>query len=689
MKSRVEKAEKLPLLKIFFPVVCGIVSAYYLKEYSTIQSSFPFLSILFSLLYFLFRFLESPAPKPSVIFLSGICISNSMFFISGWIFLLSTTAHVIPDAGKYQYLIRPLSSKTNSKGNPTFICEVERISDGGKQADPMKFELRYDYHFAGDSLIIGQNYLTELNISVFPPALIPGEFDYAAYMADQGVYMAGYVSSSVQFRSTKHIPEGRFSMQNYRNQLISLISARGKSEEVALLSAFIAGDKTELDRDTRSAFSETGTMHLLAVSGLHVGILFLILDTIIPGRKARRILRLKRAFLIVGMIWFYAFITGASPSVLRSALMISVIVPGRSTGKFPPALNSLAVAGCILLFYDPGMLFTIGFQLSFLALTGILIIQPIIRDLIVFNSGLMNKVWGLIAVTLAAQIATSPIVFYYFNTFPVYFLPANLLCVPLAPFVLSGGLIETLLNYTHVEYDGLHYLALLPAKLLLLIVENFASLPGKVIENIFLDLHQVLILYVCIFSLVLWAKYTSAIYLNIVLIMMCFSFLFSAHSIMKNKRSEQLLIYPFEKKPWIVHRIGSKAIAFPVYNMRSKDDFLRQKLIKHMKRIGVELAVPDPIGRTGIKVYEGLTIAFEDSLRVYRLELIDRFRPDILIMNSKRKLEDHRLKLNAGVILLNFSDLTLADSLNDKRIIDINKNKLISIDPKDYFSLKD
>ncbi len=689
MKSRVEKAEKLPLLKIFFPVVSGIITVYYLPVNSIILGYFPILSLVFSLLYFAFRFLESSAPKPSQIFLSGICLSNSMFFISGWIFLLSTSTPILPDAGTYQYLNRPFSLKTNSKGNTTYICEVQQISEGRILPDQMKLELRYDYNFKGDSLILGQNYVTELRIIKFPEAFVPGEFDYASYMADQGVYLTGYINRSVKLGSGKSIQEEVFSMQNYRTQLITLISLDGKSEEAALLTAFIAGDKTELDKETKTAFSETGTMHLLAVSGLHVGILFLILDTLLPWKKAKQILRLKRALFIVCLIWFYAFITGASPSVLRSALMISVIVPGRSTGKFPPALNSLAVAGCILLFYDPNMLFAIGFQLSFLAITGILIIQPIIRDVFVFKSGLMNKVWGLIAVTLAAQIATSPIVFYYFNTFPVYFLPANLICVPLAPFVLTGGLIETLLNYAQVDFDWLHFLALLPAKLLLIIVEFFASLPWKIIENIFLELHQVLILYVCIFSLLMWSKYASALYLNIVLILLSFSLFFSFYSKVKMTRSEELLIYSFEKKPWMVYRNGFNAIAFPVYHIRSKDDFLKQKISKHMKRIGVELTFPVPISKTGIKVFQDLAIAFEDSLQSLKEDSINHFRPDILILNSKKQLEDPTLKFNDEILVLNFSEKSLADSVQSNRIINIKKNSLISIDPKDYFSLKD
>ena len=188
-------------------------------------------------------------------------------------------------------------------------------------------------------------------------------------------------------------------------------------------------------------YSSSGAMHVLAVSGLHVGIIYLLLNSLfLFFEKFKYGKYLKAVFLILSL-WAYALLTGLSPSVLRAATMFSFIIIGSALKRQTNIYNTLAASAFVLLLYNPYILLQVGFQLSYAAVLGIVYLQPKLYKLIYTKHWLLDKIWAITTVSIAAQLATFPLDIYYFHQFPNYFLLSNLFVIPLATFIIGGGVL--------------------------------------------------------------------------------------------------------------------------------------------------------------------------------------------------------------------------------------------------------
>ncbi|WP_324671622.1 ComEC/Rec2 family competence protein [Hymenobacter sp. GOD-10R] len=299
------------------------------------------------------------------------------------------------------------------------------------------------------------------------PPLNPGEFDYRRYLAYHQVYHQQFIHPD-QYRKIATQPPSYL-------RVVSMRAARmldgvfrqyvQEKREYALASALVLGIKDDVDQDTKQAYANTGTTHIMAVSGLQVGLLFgavMWLVSRIPGRRSLTF-RLLTAILGLVVIWTYAFVTGLSASVLRAAVMFTFIIIARATGRQSTMYNTLAVAAFCLLCYDPYLLADVGFQLSFLAVLSIVYVQPrIVAWLDVkgyflnrqrpwqpksvqkfwrWTSWLTDNIWQATALSLAAQVATFPLGLFYFHQFPLSFLASNLVAVPISSGAVYVGVV--------------------------------------------------------------------------------------------------------------------------------------------------------------------------------------------------------------------------------------------------------
>ena len=224
---------------------------------------------------------------------------------------------------------------------------------------------------------------------------------------------------------------------NYFAQLIHSKVEHPESQQIAL--ALLLGQKGSLDKEIMDAYSETGTMHILAVSGLHVGIIYALLLLPVRGLKSTSKIRFFYLLLVVLLIWVYALLTGFSPSVVRAAAMFSLVTLGQMRKRKASIWNTLAFSALMILVIDPDVIFDIGFQLSYLAVAGIVGIQPLMVGWWLPRNSILEYFWQLATVSLAAQLVTFPLSILYFHQFPTYFLLANLLVVPLAFVIMAVG----------------------------------------------------------------------------------------------------------------------------------------------------------------------------------------------------------------------------------------------------------
>lgn len=322
----------------------------------------------------------------------------------------------------------------------------------------------------------------------------PGEFDAKKYWSTKGLKHIAFVGHEQYILLDKSEP-GLFSgfLSKSRNYLKGIMSAHLKDPYLGVAMALVLGDKSELDQETRSSFANTGATHLLAVSGLHIGIIMQILLTLFA--KFHRFVKRNIAIIIVvALMWGYAVLTGLSPSVTRAVFMFSVLSLSQLISRSYNPLNSLFFSAFVLLVLEPLVLFDVGFQLSFLAMLGIFLFYEKIEDAVVIEHKWLNFMWKGVAVGLAAQLMTSPLSLYYFQQFPNYFLLSNLVLILISGWLLGLGIFFLVVGKIPV----LNMLtgAVFSASLLVLLfsLEQIESIPGALAVGFSLNFWIVIVL---------------------------------------------------------------------------------------------------------------------------------------------------------------------------------------------------
>lgn len=326
----------------------------------------------------------------------------------------------------------------------------------------------------------------------------PGEFDYRQYLFNHGMTHRVFLRDPSQaVMIEKHFES---SWLNYfdqtRHWMMGLLrKAVSDNDAFAVSSALILGQKEYLTPQIRSAYSGTGAMHVLAVSGLHVGIIYLILMGILKYLGNSKLALWSRLIIILAVLWSYAIITGLSPSVMRAATMFSAVAIAQNIQRRSNIFNTLAIAALVLMCIEPYIILEVGFQLSFLAVLGIVLFQPPIYKLLVFENKLADKAWELAAVSIAAQIATFPLGILYFNQFPNYFLLTNFVVIPGAFAILSVGLALMALSFVEPLFGVLGNLLNALVYFMNEAVRSIEALPHSVTLGLYINPFEAIVIY--------------------------------------------------------------------------------------------------------------------------------------------------------------------------------------------------
>ncbi|MCB0501652.1 MAG: ComEC family competence protein [Bacteroidetes bacterium] len=306
---------------------------------------------------------------------------------------------------------------------------------------------------AAQALGKGDKIRVNAKLSPFTESELPGQFDYRSFMASKGIYSSAYVDSKKWVfiaHPTKQLSVAQFSATT-RNHFTVIIDKYISEEAGGLIKAISLGVKTDLDKTTKDSFSKAGIMHILAVSGLHVGIVWSLIAFLFkPILQYQPKLKFYVVLVEILLVWLFAVITGFSPSVQRAAFMFSLFSISKLNNLDKDNLNILAASAAILLIINSKMLFSIGFQLSYSAVAAILILYPKIYKTLYFKNKILNYCWSIQAVSFAAVIGTTPITLYYFHQFSLVFPITNLLAIPIAFLLVSGTLL--LFSFSSVPF---------------------------------------------------------------------------------------------------------------------------------------------------------------------------------------------------------------------------------------------
>lgn len=432
---------RAPLFRLLLPFVAGILTAIYLHQPFSFEWYILIAIVLCMLLAH--RFVRKYQLRAVFGFLNVCFLFSAGFLLAnvhterfssdhfskisqpGDALLVEVTEPLLEKAKSYKAILRVRAVVHDSIAVPASGHLLSYF-----QKDSLAQTIRY-----GDVVLVQGRYA-----EVTAPGN-PAEFNYKRYLAWHNIHHQVYLPATDWHATPENVANPVLGVAHEtRQQLLGVLRTHGlDGDELAVASALMLGYKADLDKDLVRAYSSAGATHVLAVSGLHVGIVFLLLNSLLLFFERIKYGRIIRALLLIVVIWGYAFLTGLSPSVMRAATMFSFIIVAGATGRRSNIYNTLAASAIFLLCLNPYLVMEVGFQLSYLAVIGIVLLQPPIYQLWEPRWGWLDKIWAISAVSIAAQIATSPLGLLYFHQFPNYFLVSNLLVIPLASVIIYTG----------------------------------------------------------------------------------------------------------------------------------------------------------------------------------------------------------------------------------------------------------
>lgn len=314
----------------------------------------------------------------------------------------------------------------------------------------------------------------------------------------------GVANTKISQQQMSRIDRSKIFFLRQRTKLLERLKEEGvEGDAYAVVAAMALGDKSALTKELRNVYSVTGASHVLALSGLHLGIIYTLISFLIVGRRWQTVSQL---FCILS-IWAFVFLVGMSVSVVRSAIMLTVYALLSLGHRDKMSVNTLAFAAMVMLLVNPRSLFDIGFQMSFVAVLSILLWLPVFMG--VFSERFLMEhrwvkwCWGMVAVSVAAQTGVAPLIAYYFGRFSSYFLLTNFIVIPAATLILYLSLVVLLI-------PRLAYLLIYIVTQLNAVLAYITTIPGASIDGLHPTLLQVSMVYVIILAVYLLLTYIPA-----------------------------------------------------------------------------------------------------------------------------------------------------------------------------------
>ncbi len=434
--------KKAPFLRLLLPVILGILLQWYIQYY--------LLQILIAAVYFAVAFIAFQLLPLTIRFkfqpLQGFLINIILVTLGLFITYQKDIRHEQNWFGNIyhdsDYIIATINEPLLEK-NKSYKAEVavnNILHNDSIQNTTGKIIIYFEKDSSNTlSLKYGDKILINKNLQVVKNSGNPGAFNYKRYSAFHQIFHNVFLKKSDWILlDEKNINWFKQFLFTARQNVLNILrkNMRGRDDQLAIAEALLIGYTQDLDKDLVQAYSNTGVVHIIAISGMHLGLIYVLLVWLfnkIPFIKRSKIIKVV---FILSCLWLFALLTGGSASILRAAVMFSCIVIGQNFSRRSSIYNSLAASAFILLCYNPYFLWDVGFQLSYLAVLGIVIFQIPIYHLFYIKNTWVSKAWQLITVSIAAQIFTFPVCLYYFHQFPVLFLFTNILLIPLSSLIL-------------------------------------------------------------------------------------------------------------------------------------------------------------------------------------------------------------------------------------------------------------
>ena len=652
-----------PLIKILFPYIIGIIWAYYGSfslDFCRILMAFVGIILLFSMVFIRFRHYKWQSLKTFLI-------------IVGFLFAGMAATILRISAHRSESQKRALSHETcwtariidfpvEREKSLKIVVEILQSASGQPLREKMLLYVQKDS--SAQKLRYGDLLFVSFMPDEISPPKNPDAFDNQKYMSRKSIFYTGYVRNGHWEKIGRKVPnlfrEVSRRMQQRLSQTFVLTGMSGR--EYDIIRAILLGDDDTMEPALKASYAAAGVSHILCVSGMHVGIIFMIIDFILKPLDLFRSTRILKVLLLLAVIWLYASITGLSPSVTRSATMFTFVSVGSLMRRNTNVFHSLLASLFILLVINPLYLFEVGFQLSYSAVFSIVWFQPIIAGLYTCKTRVGHYFWELLSVSVAAQIGTFPISIYYFGQFPNYFILSNLSVITLSFIVMITGILLLSVSWVPILAKWGAWLLTKEIQLMNGIISLIEKLPGSVTTNIDYSIPQVIFLYLCILLVLITLKYHRRItgwlaYVSFAL----FSFCFGIRK-MELLRQDDVTVYAIRNVSAIDFCYRQQAILFSD-SIHSEEDSLYDYSIRNhaRKQHAVRRFVPVD------------TTAFDAPFLCKRGPFIRYGDKTFYLLKRKERLHQTALKAAVDVLILQHNPVQkpeeVADILTFKKVM--------------------
>ncbi len=503
------KRGQIPLARLFLPFAAGIAFALHFTGY------FAFIYATVALLIILLGY-NWYSNKQDIGYsnrwIFGTLVATFLFCAGYSLTLLNTPTEKVSDISKHikddphSFLVSIISSPKEKEKSVKAVAEVKGIINHGqllKTTGKVMFSFQKDT--VGDTIRYGDLLVVHTQLTPVKPPMNPDEFDYKNYLQMNGVYYEAFVPKHSFYNTGKSDISWllRFT-DRCRHKLIDLLNNKIKGNEAAVGSAILLGYRNDLSPGVIQQFTDSGTVHVICVAGLHVGIFIWMLNLLLLFLDRFKYGKIIRTILLLTLLWLYALLTGMATPVIRATVMFSFLLVGRQFSRYTNSINTLAASALLMLLINPYALADTGFQLSYLSVFGILTIYPILNELIEPRQFIFRKIWELTCLSASAQLAILPLSLLYFHQFPNYFILTNLLVVPLLSVAIYSGIlffITARIPFISTITTWLFHKSLLIMNLL---VGQSNHLPLYVTKGIFIYPLEVILLFTFIIGLFLF-----------------------------------------------------------------------------------------------------------------------------------------------------------------------------------------
>lgn len=640
--------KKAPFVRLFLSMIAGIIVQWHLQIHAQVWWIVMTLSVTIIASFFFIPFFN----RYRLAVLNGIATCILFISVGALLTWHKDIRHNDRWLGNFYKeknvlvvtLDEPPVEKTKSiKANATVSYLIQ-----GESSIPVKGNIIL--YFKKDSLLpqlaYGSQIIFKTSLQEIKNSGNPGGFDYKRYLLFHGITHQVYLKPGefIVLKEKKEKWLDKF-LYSTREKVLSILRNNIKGDkELGLAEALLIGYKDDLDQALVQSYTNTGVVHIIAISGMHLALVYWLLVLLLKPLQQKKYIRWLRPVLIIAGLWLFSLLAGAQASILRSALMFTCIVLGENLTKKTSIYNTMALSAFLLLCMNPYWLWDVGFQLSYAAVLSIIIFMRPIYNWFYIKNKLLDFIWKLNAVTIAAQILTLPLSIYHFHQFPDYFLLTNFIAVPLSSIIVLGEILLCFVSFIPAA-------ALLVGKLLTWFIwlmntyiEKIEALPFSLLDGLQISIVQAVLLIIFITGLSFWLMERSKTGLKIGLIALFGFVALRSYSFIQTDSQQKIIVYNVPQRQAVDFIDGRK------YLFAGDSDLLEEGFARnfHLKPSRILYRIETVTALNDLTVYENYTsykgkhlLLLNESVSFAKQE--NKPTVDLLVISKNPKIDIPRL----------------------------------------------